>query len=60
MLILQSIGIVVLACLVIWAVQKFSTEIPPFLVKVIVVGTVVIAVVVLLMLWGAMPAGLLR
>lgn len=56
--ILQTIGVVVLACLIIWAVREFAAQIPPFLVKVIIVLTVCVAVVIVLMLWGALPAGL--
>jgi hypothetical protein len=56
--VLQTIGIVVLACLVIWVVHQFSAQIPSFIAKVIIVLTVVVAVVLILMLWGAMPAGI--
>ena len=55
---LQTLGVVVIACLIIWAVREFAAQIPPFLVKVVVVVTVVVAVIAVLVLWGAMPSGL--
>ena len=46
-----------IACAIVWAVHEFAAQIPPFLVKVITVGTVLVAVVIILSLWGAMPGG---